>query len=1359
MSLSTSGRTWEQASEPGALHLARRFEDAWRDTPHGAPRPVLADYLAEAAEHAGCRLALLRADLNLRWESGEKVDAASYRDSCGGLGDETFVALLYEEFCLREEAGENPEPAAYLERYPDVASGLRRVLDIHGLVVSASTASMSRGEPTASAIDFPRAGETIAGFRLCEELGRGSFARVFRAEERQLADRPVALKVARRGSREPQTLARLQHTHIVPVYSYRIDASTGLHLLCMPFFGRLTLARVLADAHVREARRGADLLEAIDRLDDAERDSPGRATARLALARRSYPQALAWWGARMAEALQHAHERGVLHRDIKPSNVLITSDAMPMLLDFNLARAFVPDARETEEVIPGGTLDYMAPEQIEEMSDGLSDRADARSDIYGLGVVLYEALMGARPFAQPKGASGVRELLQRASALRRAGAPRLRAKRPEVSAALDAIVRKCLAPDPERRYPTASALAEDLSAVADDRPLKHASEPWPDRTLRWARRHRRAIAAAVPILCASLLIAWLLVREQVGRNQLWTKVRRFYDQGVSAEQAGDFAQARALYESAVRLIDKPDPNDDANAPGVGPASLLSGLPELRQQARMRYLLATRAEEYRNRADEVSRAADSLRFRLFNFNDDLDATSRELQRLLAPFFVFESADWIQRPDLQKLDEPRRARLIQDVKTLLFLWAVALDGVGTQEAFASSIQICDHALTFATAPGPWRALRERVAHRLNGMPSPQTAAAPDEPSALGCFFWGFLRLREDRRDEAIAYLSRAVDREPGNYWYQYCLAFAFDSAGGANATEALRHYDAALAIEPRSPWVRFSRAPIYRARHAWKRAMDDLRRALDDSRALPAGEQVPTFEARVRLELGLVRQSLGDLSGARSEYERVIGLGSSPALVRAARLNRAKLDMDAGFRARGRAEYEALVESGPTDRLARIGRALIALRAGDAQRADEDLSTLLALGPDPDLLARRALARLILGHPEEALSDAESALRRQPGRRAERLRSRALLALGRVDELHLNDPEELDALPKIGRSLRADLRAAVDLLRVAEMRASTGASPRALDRRLTLAVLLSALGDPRAEVEANRAVESAPLASRPYLVRARIRRQMGRLTAAREDVEHALLLEKDDPRAWILRARLAAQSGQPRAALADTNRALALEADGPDLRAIRAKAFRALKNPSAAFDEWSVAVTQDPDDPRSYLGRAEASIDLGQWDQAFGDLEQAAGWADAQPALSARIAFDFARCLPSHPERFPRLLGLIREAWVSRSSVTSKWGFLGATGRTRPLRYTTSESRGPSTEPVAPSTHNIGPGCIGQLVGCAVLTRPTRTLARATAARSTSTPSPRGWAQEAAAALPARRRWRPVRGRRTPRPGSG
>ena len=128
MSLSTSGRTWEDASSPVAVRVARRFETAWRES-HGR-RPDPDDFLpAEDRDRPGARLALLRADLSLRWEIGDKVKVEWYRERYPDLGDETLVALIYEEFCLREEEQGTPDPAEYQDRFPEVASRLRRVLD------------------------------------------------------------------------------------------------------------------------------------------------------------------------------------------------------------------------------------------------------------------------------------------------------------------------------------------------------------------------------------------------------------------------------------------------------------------------------------------------------------------------------------------------------------------------------------------------------------------------------------------------------------------------------------------------------------------------------------------------------------------------------------------------------------------------------------------------------------------------------------------------------------------------------------------------------------------------------------------------------------------------------------------------------------------------------------------------------------------------------------------------------------------------------------------------------------------------------------------------------------------------------
>ncbi len=186
MNLSAGRRTWEEAASPTAVHLAQKYEQAWRDSDHAGRRPNLQVFLGEAggaSDGPGARLALLRADMALRWETGEKVTAQWYLDRYHDLGEDTIVALVYEEFCLREEDDERPSAEEYLSRYPGVSTALYRVLQIHDLVGSGTPVTVSPnslGEPgTSGGAVFPEAGQTIGGFSLVEELGRGALRGCF----------------------------------------------------------------------------------------------------------------------------------------------------------------------------------------------------------------------------------------------------------------------------------------------------------------------------------------------------------------------------------------------------------------------------------------------------------------------------------------------------------------------------------------------------------------------------------------------------------------------------------------------------------------------------------------------------------------------------------------------------------------------------------------------------------------------------------------------------------------------------------------------------------------------------------------------------------------------------------------------------------------------------------------------------------------------------------------------------------------------------------------------------------------------------------------------------------------------------
>ncbi len=601
--------------------------------------------------------------------------------------------------------------------------------------------------------------------------------------------------MTRRGSREPQTLARLQHTHIVPVYSHRIDAATNLHLLCMPYFGRVTLARILADREVQTASTGEVLARALDRLEPTEPPSTPRSAGREALAERSYPRAIAWWGARLAEALDHAHDRGVLHRDVKPSNVLVTADGMPMLLDFNLAREPVfEDETPTGEPTLGGTVDYMPPEHLKALAVGSSEGVDCRADIYGLGVVLFESLTGRRPYAAPRRGGSIVDLLNRAAHDRTRTPPRLRDRHPEIPRSLETVIRRCLEPEPEDRYQRASFMAADLQAVADDAPLPYTHEPWPMRTLASARRRRGRIAAAWAILLAGSALLAGGIGLRVERANLLRQASLEADAGQDALDRGDFSAAMARFDSTADLVKRSAStpwsylarfNDFRHLGGQLSSKFqdfksVETAENLWAWAVAKSKLAERTGRVHQKADELFRAADHLRFRLLlDEGPELTQATVDLQEVLAPFFVLENPDWTKLTHtMPLLDADRRARLESDVNELLFLWMAAIDeSAGDRpqplsreraspdggEGLGPAVGLCERALVWAHPKAPWLALQARLRATRPWQTARSSAAKPDQPlrpllmspsnvtlvtSSLACFQWGVLAYRDDR-----------------------------------------------------------------------------------------------------------------------------------------------------------------------------------------------------------------------------------------------------------------------------------------------------------------------------------------------------------------------------------------------------------------------------------------------------------------------------------------------------------------------------------------------------------------------------------------------------------------------------------
>ena len=372
----------------------------------------------------------------------------------------------------------------------------------------------SNGTTPVEPIALPEPGDVFCGFQLVEELGRGTFARVYLAKQAALAGREVAVKVTLKATKEPERLARLQHTNVVPVYS--VHEADPAQVICMPFLGRQTLADAITGFRKRSQGPAAGLSTrkaiATKKGSSVAGSRTGSTSPQTEPKSGSSPAAPAVQNAivgkveavlpillQLADGLAHAHERRVLHLDLKPANVLLADTGEPMLLDFNLSYAEAEGKRD----VVGGTIPYMAPEQLHDLRQRGKGHVDARTDLYSLGVMTFELLTGKHPF--PVNSRTLADF-DGLIASRNKGAPPLRDVNPDVPAAVAAIVAKLLAVKPEDRYQSARELREDVDRQLTDRPLKFA----PDRSItervgKWRRRNPKMMLAM--LVAAALALA------------------------------------------------------------------------------------------------------------------------------------------------------------------------------------------------------------------------------------------------------------------------------------------------------------------------------------------------------------------------------------------------------------------------------------------------------------------------------------------------------------------------------------------------------------------------------------------------------------------------------------------------------------------------------------------------------------------------------------------------------------------------------------------------------------------------------------------------------------------------------------